>query len=261
MSIHSLTTIDVYSKTYWTGFIAAVNEEAAYELGIHDKINPYALPNERGWSASRFTPNILRHTVYIGSISAFLSDTWSDYQRFKATYEYTCQVKIELLKKPNDKTCPIKPLLHRIVDIKYRIDRTRYEHFRSYFWACPVILFGGGLFTLGVVMKQSDLIFNGKCFLAISAIYTAAIASLGWLFKDDIRTTYNVIASAPDYLAETALSHLHWHYSEKMVLLQFSVPPYQPFFVDIPDGYAPVCENNPPTTYAFKVQTTPLGNL
>src|SRR5579872_452341 len=67
MSVHSLTTapVNVYNKTYWTGFITAVNEEAAYELGLHDKINPEALPKE-GWNASKYTPNILRHTdVYI----------------------------------------------------------------------------------------------------------------------------------------------------------------------------------------------------
>ncbi len=67
-TVHSLTTapVNVYSKTYWTGFISAINEEAAYELGLHDKINPEALPTDEGWSASRFTPNILRHTdVYV----------------------------------------------------------------------------------------------------------------------------------------------------------------------------------------------------
>ena len=69
-SIHSLTTapINVYSKTYWTSFIAAVNEEASYELGLHEKINPEAIrqTTRDGWSASLFTPNILRHTdVYV----------------------------------------------------------------------------------------------------------------------------------------------------------------------------------------------------
>ena len=65
MSVHSLTTapVNVYSKTYWTGFIKAVNEEAAYELGLQDKINPAALPKE-DWNASLFTPNILRHTEF-----------------------------------------------------------------------------------------------------------------------------------------------------------------------------------------------------
>lgn len=63
MSVHSLTTapVNVYSKTYWTSFITAVNEEAAYELGLQDKINPQALPKEEGWSAARYTPNILRY--------------------------------------------------------------------------------------------------------------------------------------------------------------------------------------------------------
>ena len=69
-SVHSLTTapINVYSKTYWTSFIAAVNEEAAFELGLHDRINPEAIrqSTREGWSASLFTPNILRHTdVYV----------------------------------------------------------------------------------------------------------------------------------------------------------------------------------------------------
>jgi hypothetical protein len=59
------TPVNVYSKTYWTGFISAVNEEAAYELGLHDKINEKALPKE-GWSAAQFTPNILRYSdVYV----------------------------------------------------------------------------------------------------------------------------------------------------------------------------------------------------
>ena len=43
-SVHSLTTINVYSKTYWTGFIAAVNCEAAYELGLRQ----LPLPKGRG---------------------------------------------------------------------------------------------------------------------------------------------------------------------------------------------------------------------
>ncbi|HEY5236530.1 MAG TPA: hypothetical protein VIJ14_10155, partial [Rhabdochlamydiaceae bacterium] len=65
-SVHSLTTapINVYSKTFWTGFIQAVTEEAAHELGIHDKINPEAVREStaRGWRASLFTPNILHYT-------------------------------------------------------------------------------------------------------------------------------------------------------------------------------------------------------
>jgi hypothetical protein len=65
-TVHSLNTapVNVYSKTYWTNFITAVNEEAAYELGLHDKINKEALPTTKGWSASLFTPNILRHTEF-----------------------------------------------------------------------------------------------------------------------------------------------------------------------------------------------------
>ena len=66
MSVHSLTTapVNVYSKTFWTGFILAVSEEAAYELGHEKKMNPAAVQDvtERGWSAERLTPNILLHT-------------------------------------------------------------------------------------------------------------------------------------------------------------------------------------------------------
>ncbi len=72
MSVHSTAPINVYSKTYWTGFITAVNEEAAYELGLHDKINKEALPKEEGWSAARYTPNILRHAdVYVDRSTNF----------------------------------------------------------------------------------------------------------------------------------------------------------------------------------------------
>lgn len=75
-SVHSLTTapVNVFSKTYWTGFIQAVNEEAAFELGMHDQINPEATRASKalGWRASLFTPNILRHTdVYVDQSTKF----------------------------------------------------------------------------------------------------------------------------------------------------------------------------------------------
>ena len=283
-TVHSLTTapIDVYSKTYWTGFIAAVNEEAAYELGLHDKINPNALPKERGWSASEFTPNILRyvdrstnidlssHIVnnytpkshskkakkeeeeqkykwlgpIIASIGAFLSAyTWSGYQRCKATYKHTHQVKIDLENKINPDWTPLKPTLKRIVDIKLEVDDIRYKIIFRYFCACAGILAGGGLLTLGAYMKQPSLIPWGEIALVVSAIWTAGSAGLHWQDNTNIRALYGVIALDKDHLAETALSHLHWYYQDRMLLkpeyVQPQEPQYQPFF-NIPDGYVPV---------------------
>lgn len=63
--ILSLTAapINVYSKDFWTSYIAAVNEEAACELGLHKQINPEAVKQatKPGWKASLFTPNILKY--------------------------------------------------------------------------------------------------------------------------------------------------------------------------------------------------------
>jgi hypothetical protein len=62
--------INVYSKDFWTSYVAAVNEEAAYELGLHNQIDPKAVEQatKKGWKASLFTPNILKHMdIYFDS--------------------------------------------------------------------------------------------------------------------------------------------------------------------------------------------------
>ncbi len=282
MSVHSLTTapVNVYSKTYWTGFITAVNEEAAYELGHHDKINPEALPKE-GWNASWFTPNILRHSdVYIdrstnidlsnhvvnehhhssrplseaeqkakkkeeeenslqkykwlgpiiASIGAFLTAyTWPGYQRCQATYDHTHKVKNEFYKLFVEKT-PLKPMLERIVDIKLKVDETRYNIIYRYFLACAGILVGGGLFTLGAYMKLPSLIPWGEVALAASAIWAAASAGLHWQDNKDIRSLYGAIVFDKERSANEALSHLYWYYQEGMILKPEYVQP-QPNFV------------------------------
>lgn len=308
MSVHSLTTapVNVYSKTYWTGFITAVNEEAAYELGLQDKINPAALPKD-GWNASKYTPNILRHSdVYIdrstnidlssrtvhehhhhdssrplskddrdakkkeedesslqkykwlgliiASIGAFLTAyTWRGYQRCEATYNHTHLVKNDC-NKLLEKWTPLKPMLERIVDIKLKVDGIRYNIIYRYFLACAGILVGGGLFTLGAYTKQPSLIPWGGMALAASAIWAAASAGLHWQDNKDIRALYNVIALAPDHLAETVLSQLYWYYLEGMILKQddaqtqpnFEPPIYQTFFNNVPEGYVPVYGFNAP---------------
>jgi|GEM_PF-1732452 len=303
-SVLSLTSapINVYSKTFWTSYITAVNEEAAYELGLHQKINPEAVKQstKKGWKASLFTPNILKHTdLYfdnstnidlsthvhhhhhaaptptkpltkeqqeekkkkeeedslnkykwvgplITGIAAFASAyTWRRYQRCKATFDYTMQVKTDLRQRIHEGVTPIKFTLERIVELKLEVDKIRYNIIRRYFWACAEILVGGGLLTLAAYTHQPRLIPWGQIAIVIAGCWAAASAGFHWHDNQDIRALYNTIAVSK-HLGDDALSQLYYYYQENMTLLQeyyqhpqsFSVPNvgqsggYQPYFVE-----------------------------
>jgi hypothetical protein len=120
--------VNVYSKTYWTGFIAAVSEEAAYELGLHDKINPEALrqSTKRGWRASLFTPNILRHTdVYVDQSTNF------DFSSHRTTH-----VAAASLAEPTTKE-----------GRKAKKTKEEEENLEKYKWLGPLIASAGAFLT------------------------------------------------------------------------------------------------------------------
>lgn len=301
-SFLSLTSapINVYSKTFWTSYITAVNEEAAYELGLHQKINPEAVKQstKKGWKASLFTPNILKHTdLYfdnstnidlsthvhhhhhaaptptkpltkeqqeekkkkeeedslnkykwvgpvITAIAAFASAyTWRGYQRSKATFDYTMQVKTNLKQCLTYEATPIKYTLERIVDLKLKVDEIRYSIIRRYFLACVGILIGGGLLTLAAYTHQPQLIPWGQLAIVVAAVWAAFSAGNHWHDNQEIRACYIAVSKR---LGDQALSQLFYYYQENMTLLQgyyqdsrsFQIPPvgqsggYQPYFVD-----------------------------
>lgn len=273
MSVHSLTTapINVYSKTYWQGFILAMSQEAAHELGLQNKINPEATTPfyRRGWKPERFSPNILqfiaptidfsKHTHYpaaparrkdekeslekyrwigppIAGLGAFLSAlSWKSFQRCHATLSHTATVRSRL-QNLHPYWTPIKTQLERIVQIKLKVDEIRYKIFYRYFFASLGVFAGGGLLTLGGFAKVSLFVTSGWAVLAVAAVWAMFSAGLHWQDKQDIRKLYGVVALDPERLADTILFYLHRDFQENMVVHISSSPSiitqYPQFFLN-----------------------------